>query len=279
MSLHCVAQKEPTFLVGTEFGQEIANYAKGRKPYPPAIFEWIKHKLPCQDANILDMACGNGRVTVDLRERVTSRVTGFDIDARMLEAAQAISKARQLDIPYVQGDVKTVVSSIPGQSGAFAPESFDAITIGSAIHWVLKANAADNVHTLLKPDGMLFIIAGRMGKNDPPRPILGRNGPQEIISAALGRRVEFVDPDGEEELRQHRFERLEVIDFIAQEEYSFEQACAQVKSTGWYAELGQNDKDKAWPALEAALNARFAQGRNVPLQVDQIYRCYAYKRI
>jgi ubiquinone/menaquinone biosynthesis C-methylase UbiE len=232
-----------------------------------------------QNPHILDMACGNGRATVDLRKRVTSHVTGFDIDSRMLDAAKRLSQARKLDILYVQGDVKTAVSTVPGQQGAFAPESFDGVAIASAIHWVLKANAADNVHMLLKPDGKLFILSGRMGKNDPPRPLLGRNGPQEIISKALGRRIEFEDPDGEEELRKHGFECVDKQDFKAMEEYAFDEACAQVKSTGWYAELSKADKEKAWPALEAALKEKFINGTNVSLRVEQICRCYAYKPV
>lgn len=278
MSTGTIVPKEPSFLEGTHFGQEIANYTKGRKSYPPAIFEWIKQMIS-HNANILDMCCGNGRATVELRERVSSRITGFDIDAQMLEAAEQTSRVRQLGIRYINGDVKTAVSTMADQSGALTPHSFDAVTIASAIHWVLKENAADNVHELLKPDGKLFIISGRMGKNDPPRPLLGRNGPQEIISKALGRRIEFVDPDGEEELRSHGFQLLEMKDFKAVEEYTFDEACSQVKSTGWYAELSKSDKEKAWPALEAALREKFVNGTNVPLRVEQIYRCYAYKAV
>lgn len=225
-----------------------------------------------QDANVLDMACGCGKATVDLRGRVTAHVTGFDIDRQMLEQAQKVSQERGFyDIRYVQGDAS--------QPGAFEPGTFDAITVCAAIHWMVKANATDTLHQLLKPQGKLIIVGGRMGKDDPPGVILGRDVPKHIISQVLKREIVYEDLNGDDELKKHRFERVELKDFRVVEEYTFQQACARVKSVGFFAELQASDKELAWPSLEAAVKEKFVSGIDVPLRMERTVRCFVYKPV
>ncbi len=149
-------QPGSVIISGTKFGSEVANYSEGRKPYPMDIFPWIRGMLS-QDANVLDMACGSGKATVDLRKHVTTHVTGFDINRQMLE--------------------------------------------------------------------------------------------------------------------------VEVKDFPVQEVYTFQQACARVKSVGFFAELDASDKKRAWPALEAAVKEKFVSGIDVPLRIERVVRCFVYKSV
>lgn len=270
-------EQSPQVLVGTGFGSEVENYIAGRKPYPLEIFQWIKRWLP-SGADVLDMACGCGKATVDLREHVTPHVTGFDIDKRMLEAARKISHERGFDdIPYVQGDAKTVVGS--GEPGTFRPETFDGITTCAAIHWMLLADAADNLRALLKrPNGKLIIVGGRMGKEDLKEGGLHRkNECQDIVSGALKKEIKHDDLEGDEELKKHGFERLEAREFRVEQVFTFAQACSQAMSTGWYAELCDADKKRALPALLLDLETKFNDHTDVPLRINRTYRCYVYK--
>jgi SAM-dependent methyltransferase len=272
-------QQGPVVISGVNFGKEVKNYSEGRKPYPFEVFQWIQG-IVSRDANVLDMACGSGKATIDLRTYVTTHLTGFDIDGEMLAEAETESRARKLDdIRYVQGDARTIVKTETNQAGAFEQGTFDAITVCSAIHWMVQANAIDNLRQLLKPDGSLIIVSGRMGKDDTPGVILRRDEPKEIIAQALQKEVVYKDVDADAVLKSHGFEVVEKMDFPVVEDYTFEQACARIKSVSFFAELNAFDKEMAWPALQEAVKKKFLNGIDVSLRVERVVRCFLYKAV
>ncbi|MGG8410147.1 class I SAM-dependent methyltransferase [Streptomyces sp. 12297] len=54
--------------------------------------------------SVLDIACGTGFYSRELRRRGASRVFGFDISGAMVDAAEAIEQADPLGIAYEVGD-------------------------------------------------------------------------------------------------------------------------------------------------------------------------------
>jgi SAM-dependent methyltransferase len=56
-------------------------------------------------AEVLDLACGHGRIANRLAER-GARVTGFDATPLFLERARADAAARSVDVEYVEGDMR-----------------------------------------------------------------------------------------------------------------------------------------------------------------------------
>jgi ubiquinone/menaquinone biosynthesis C-methylase UbiE len=252
----------------------VTNYTKGRKPYSKDAFAWIKGKLP-HDANILDMACGNGIATIDLREHVTSKVTGCDIDKDMLEEAKRLSKARKYeDIQYVLQDASTME-----KAKVFKNKHFDAITICSAIHWLLKPKALDAMRALLKPQGKLIIVDGEIGGDDEDAATKKfRDRYLEIISGILKHPIAYEKLDGNRLLQKHHFRRIEAKEIPYEEETSFEESCACLKSCSFYAELKDEEKKKVWPALEAQLKEAYAQGINVPIRLKSTHKCFVYEK-
>ncbi|MFH7597915.1 class I SAM-dependent methyltransferase [Streptomyces racemochromogenes] len=57
---------------------------------------------------VLDIACGTGFYSRELKRRGASRVFGFDISGAMVDAARAIEDAEPLGIAYEVGDTATL---------------------------------------------------------------------------------------------------------------------------------------------------------------------------
>ena len=167
-------------LTGKKFGTEAANYSIGRKPYPMEIIDFIKSYVK-PDANLLDIGCGNGRATVMLRDCITTKVTGFDVDPDMIEEAKNNTKRRGFEIPYSQGDVRDLANH-------FAPKSFIAITACTAFHWFSKPEHISAIHSVLDPNGHFFVVTG--GGDEL------RAECRKIVSDIIGRSVSHVKDQG-----------------------------------------------------------------------------------
>ncbi|MGR9054167.1 MAG: class I SAM-dependent methyltransferase, partial [Gammaproteobacteria bacterium] len=92
---------------------------------------------PMPGETILDLGCGDGRLTASIRER-GCRVVGIDADADMIAAAREHGlEAFEIDarqLPY--------------------RDCFDAVFSNAALHWIKDAKAAiDRVYAALKPGG------------------------------------------------------------------------------------------------------------------------------
>jgi SAM-dependent methyltransferase len=68
-------------------------------------------------AQVLDLACGHGRIANRLAARGAS-VTGLDVTARFLDRARADAQARGVEVEYVHGDMRELAWE----------DRFDAVT-------------------------------------------------------------------------------------------------------------------------------------------------------
>jgi demethylmenaquinone methyltransferase / 2-methoxy-6-polyprenyl-1,4-benzoquinol methylase len=113
---------------------------------------------------ILDLCCGTGDLALGIAEaaRQTVSVTGFDLNASMLEVAR--DKAKQMGINSVdfrQGDA----GSMP-----FASLTFDRITIGFGFRNLIWQNPNQDKHLeemsrILKPGARLLILESAVPEN------------------------------------------------------------------------------------------------------------------
>ncbi len=65
------------------------------------------------DKTVMDLACGEGYYTRELRRGGAARVVGVDLSRRMIELAQAEEARAPLGIEYRVGDVRTLQVSEP----------------------------------------------------------------------------------------------------------------------------------------------------------------------
>jgi len=103
---------------------------------------------------VLDVGCGQGKVTAAIAERVTrGRVVGVDPSHDMIEFANAHFAAPNLR--FEVGDARTL---------PFAAE-FDQVVSFNALHWVPEQDAAlQSIRRALRPDGRALLRLVPMGE-------------------------------------------------------------------------------------------------------------------
>ncbi len=76
--------------------------------FDPAMYQqwldFVRRELPDQDGQLLELACGTGRLGV-LLAQAGYAVTGLDLSENMLALAQEHVEAAQVNLPLLQGDM------------------------------------------------------------------------------------------------------------------------------------------------------------------------------
>jgi demethylmenaquinone methyltransferase / 2-methoxy-6-polyprenyl-1,4-benzoquinol methylase len=106
--------------------------------------------LQREDATVLDVACGTGDLSVELRRSGNARVIGTDFCRPMLAVAAGKNLRNNLSIPYLEAD---------GMNLSFADETFDAVTIAFGLrnfsNW---RDGLVELRRILKKGGKLAIL-------------------------------------------------------------------------------------------------------------------------
>lgn len=110
----------------------------------------LKDILADENALVLDVACGTGDLSIELRKSGKAKIFGTDFCRPMLELAVAKNEKNALQIPYIESD---------GMNLAFADESFDAVTIAFGLrnfsNW---QKGLKELYRILKKGGRLAIL-------------------------------------------------------------------------------------------------------------------------
>jgi demethylmenaquinone methyltransferase/2-methoxy-6-polyprenyl-1,4-benzoquinol methylase len=98
------------------------------------------------DATILDVACGTGDLSIELKSHSKAIVVGTDFCRPML----AVAAEKANSIPFVEGDAMNL---------GFANCSFDAVTIAFGLRNLSNfADGLSELHRILKPGGKLAVL-------------------------------------------------------------------------------------------------------------------------
>lgn len=110
----------------------------------------LKDILENPNSLILDVACGTGDLSLELKTAGNARVIGTDFCRPMLEIAKDKTAKENEAIPYIEGD---------GMNLAFETNTFDAVTIAFGLrnfsNW---HDGLIELHRVLKQDGKLAIL-------------------------------------------------------------------------------------------------------------------------
>ena len=120
------------------------------KRWRRAIRQMLADILAEEDAIVLDVACGTGDLSLELRRHAKARVIGTDFCHPMLTIARDKTEKLEYSIPYVEADAMNL---------SFADENFDAVTIAFGLRNL--ANFHDGLvelHRVLKKGGTLAIL-------------------------------------------------------------------------------------------------------------------------
>ena len=117
----------------------------------------VSRHTPIEHANILDLACGTGDVSIAIYNK-GAKVTGADISEEMLKVAiKKCQKSGINDIDFMIADA----CQLP-----FDSNTFDAITISFGIrNFDKRSHCIEELYRALKPGGLLAILEFSIPKN------------------------------------------------------------------------------------------------------------------
>ncbi|MFF5447702.1 class I SAM-dependent methyltransferase [Streptomyces sp. NPDC012888] len=104
--------------------------------------------------SVLDIACGTGFYSRELKRRGASRVLGFDISPAMVEAAAAGEQAEPLGIDYEVGDTATLRTFDEPFDVAVAVQAFNYAKDVAEIEQMMR-----NIRRSLVDGGSFFLFA------------------------------------------------------------------------------------------------------------------------
>jgi D-alanine-D-alanine ligase len=108
--------------------------------------------LPKESA-ILDLACGQGRHSLELAQRGFTNITGLDRSHYLIRKAKSVMQQEGLKVSFKEGDARKL---------PFPPDTFDAVMILGNSFGYFESNEDDimilkEVFRVLKPDGTFLI--------------------------------------------------------------------------------------------------------------------------
>ena len=136
-------------VASTGFTNQAQVYEKTRPSYPPTALAHVLQLVCCNGPNatprVLDLAAGGGKFT-----RLLASQPGLLVSAvEPVAAMRAVFHAVLPSVPCVEG----TAASIP-----FDADTFDAVTIAQAFHWMDQIEALRDIRRVLKPGAPLVLL-------------------------------------------------------------------------------------------------------------------------
>lgn len=106
--------------------------------------------LACDDAVVLDVACGTGDLSIELAKDAQAQVIATDFCRPMLDIADDKIQASGLCIPLIEGDALEL---------PFETDQFDAVTIAFGLRNLANVSGGlKEMYRILKPGGRLAVL-------------------------------------------------------------------------------------------------------------------------
>lgn len=171
----------PANLAPNAFAGAAQAYARYRPPYPQQMLDDLLAAAGTPSgARLLDLACGPGRVALDLADRF-SEVWAIDLEPEMIEVGQGLAAERGI------GNVRWQVG--PAEELEAPAAGFDLITVGEAFHRLDQRLIAEKALDWLRPGGCLATL-GVEGI------LSGREHWQSVAADVARRWMETAFPEG-----------------------------------------------------------------------------------
>lgn len=223
------------------FGILSKDYDAARKGYPEELFRYLK-KITCSHgAKVLDIGCGTGISTRQLKQH-KFQVVGVDKENAMIK----IAKSKRDDIPYVIA---------PADELPFRDGTFDFATAFTAFHWFADKRSINEIKRILKNGGMFIIVQKKSLLSNSKRLEQINKGYRTILRKYFGRNADSMKGcDPEKILRKNGFKKIIDKEFFFKEKYTLSHAMMLLRSIS------------NWNLLSDDLRQRFYQ------EVKELYK-------
>lgn len=211
------------------FGPMGSDYDVSRKGYPDEVFEYIKSFIKNDNQITLDIGCGTGISTRQLKEH-HFEVTGADKDQAMIK----IAIQHNFRIPYFVATTEAL---------PFKSEQFDIVTAFNSFHWFNNDKSLTEIKRVLKIGGIFFAILKVSSENN--------NGYFSIYKKYAG---DYFDSTKNhfkrESLIKSGFSNIEEKNFDFDEKYTVNDALTLVKSLSLWNLVPKNKKPEMLKELK-----------------------------
>ena len=114
------------------------------------VAKTLRTTLANRDAQVLDVACGTGDLSITLFESGEAAIVGLDFCRPTLDIAAAKTSKSGFSLPFVEGDALNL---------PFADRSFDAATIAFGLRNLANVEAGfKELLRVLKPGGKVAVL-------------------------------------------------------------------------------------------------------------------------
>lgn len=142
------------------FRKQAEGYERTRPSYPAAAVNYVAKLIGLskrdlgKSTNVLDLAAGGGKFTCLISKR-----RGFHVVAvEPVLAMREVFQQKLPEIPCLPG----TADKIPCRN-----QSFDAVTIAQAFHWMSTLDALRDIHRVLRPGGLLALLWNMESRSVP----------------------------------------------------------------------------------------------------------------
>jgi len=212
------------------------DYDAARRGYPVALFRHLKAIIPDKESQILDVGCGTGISTRQLR-RYGFRSIGADKGLEMIRIAKKHG-----------GGISYFVA--PASKLPFREHQFDVITVFTAFHWFDDIKSVNEIKRVLKKGGIFIAVQKTLAKSEDKRVEKLQRRQRVIMDRYFGLKSDAAkNHDAAGVLRKNGFVRITRRPFYFQEKYTLSQAMLRVKSMSNWNLLSDAKKEKYYEDL------------------------------
>jgi SAM-dependent methyltransferase len=139
------------------FASTVALYEELRPPYPPKFFCEVAERLRLSKQHaLIDLGTGPGLLALGFAPYV-GRLTGVDPEPGMIAAARRAAARAGQDLALIEGKAEALAETIG---------NFDVVTIGRALHWMVRDATLALFERLVARDGAILVCSSHSAREE-----------------------------------------------------------------------------------------------------------------